>query len=343
MKTVFKWVSLLCLGIFLSACSKEPETLQGNIFGTFFQVTIAGSERYEREEVEQGVLEVLNRVDMQMSTYKEQSNLMQLNQAPVGVPFPVPAELFEVLELSLDVSEASGGAFDNTVGGLVNLWGFGPEGRVTSAPPNELLQTRLARVGYNKVELDAQNQTATRLADVFIDLSGIAKGYAVDQVSEYLLDLGIENFLVNIGGDLRSQGKRSEDAMWRVGIEVPTDQRQMAQHILPLTNMAILGSGDYRNYFEENGVRYSHTINPTNGRPIAHRLAAVHVLLESAAEADAWATALLVLGEQRGLSLANELGIDAVFIYREGNDFATLMSNSFKANHEAQLEIPTVL
>lgn len=338
-----KYFWLVTATLLLASCSRQPQTLQGNIFGTFFQVTIAGSESYDREEIETGILEVLNGVDMQMSTYKENSDLMQVNRAELNTAVQVPAELFDVLQLSKSISQASGGAFDNTVGGLVNLWGFGPEGRVTSAPPEELLQTRLARVGYQKVMLNEATQSVTRRSDVFIDLSGIAKGFAVDQVSEYLLAKGITNFLVNIGGDLRASGMRSDDVMWRVGIEVPTDERQIAQHIMPISDLAILGSGDYRNYFEENGVRYSHTIDPTTGHPIAHKLAAVHVVSESAAVADAWATALLVLGEERGLSLANELGIDAILIYRDGEEFATSMSYSFSEKHGEQLKVPTVL
>ncbi|CUS47867.1 MAG: thiamine biosynthesis lipoprotein ApbE [Idiomarinaceae bacterium HL-53] len=338
-----KWLLVVGVALTVAGCQRSPETLSGSIFGTFFEVTIAASERYNKEEIEQGVLDVLNDVDQQMSTYKNDSNLMELNRMPVNEAVAVPAELFHVLQVSLAVSEQSSGAFDNTVGGLVNLWGFGPEGRVTKAPEAAALETRLAEVGYQYVELNTANQTVTRRSDVFVDLSGVAKGYAVDKVSEYLLSKGIENFLVNIGGDLRASGVKSEDAMWRIGIEVPTDQRQIAQHILPIQDIAVLGSGDYRNYFEENGVRYSHTIDPTTGMPISHNLAAVHVAMPSATEADAWATAFLVLGEERGVALANERGIAALFIVREGEAFNSLMSEPFERQYAEELQVPTVL
>lgn len=340
-------VAMLATVIVLSACSPasepQPKVLEGQIFGTYFQVSIGTQHEFAEDEVRDGVLAVLNEIDRQMSTYREDSVLNQVNQSPLGEPVVVPDKLFYVLALGYDIAEISGGAFDYTVGGLVNLWGFGPEGRVTKAPNTEELEQRLAQVGYRYVELDHAQQTVTRHSDVFIDLSGIAKGYAVDEVSDYLLSLGIENHLVNIGGDLIAQGQRSSEQQWRIGIEAPNDNQQVVRHILPLHNVAMLGSGDYRNYFEENGVRYSHTINPATGRPIAHRLAAVHVLGDNAAEADAFATVLLVLGEQEGLKFANDHDIAALFVYRDGSGFESAMSDRFEQNHADTMEVPTTL
>ncbi|MCC5856185.1 MAG: FAD:protein FMN transferase [Idiomarina sp.] len=334
---------LLILVLMLSACQRtepQPVSLEGNIFGTFFIVTIGTEHDPELDEVSEGVMRILNEVDRQMSTYRSDSVLNQVNTAPLGEAVEVPAELFYVLQIAEDVSVLSGGAFDATIGGLVNLWGFGPEGRITSAPAQAELEQRLAEVGFRYVELG--ERTVTRHSDVFIDLSGIAKGYAVDAVSEYLHDIGLTNHLVNIGGDLRASGMRSPERQWRVGIEAPNDSRQVVQQILPVQDVAVLGSGDYRNYFEEDGIRYSHTINPTTGRPIAHRLAAVHVAAETAVYADAWATALLVLGESEGLALANEHGVAALFIYRNNGDFESVMSETFERDHADQMYVPTV-
>ncbi|MFU8784805.1 FAD:protein FMN transferase [Aliidiomarina sp.] len=340
-------VAMLATVIVLSACSPasepQPKVLEGQIFGTYFQVSIGTQHEFAEDEVRAGVLAVLNEIDRQMSTYRDDSVLNQINRGPIGEPVAVPEELFYVLALGADIAEISGGAFDYTIGGLVNLWGFGPEGRITRAPDTAALEQRLAEVGYRYVELNHAEQTVTRHSDVFIDLSGIAKGYAVDEVSNYLHSLGILNHLVNIGGDLIAQGMRSDERPWRIGIEAPNDNQQVVRHILPLHNIVMLGSGDYRNYFEEDGVRYSHTINPTTGKPIAHRLAAVHVLGDNAAEADAFATALLVLGEKEGLQFANTHNIAALFVYRDGGEFTSVMSELFSRNHADTMEIPTTL
>ncbi len=344
-RSIFASVSTLLLVLFLAGCQRapaEPEVLSGRIFGTFFEVSISGEDNFDHETIKTGVLATLNEVDRQMSTYRQDSVLNELNRSPLGTAVAVPNELFYVLQTAEHISQASNGAFDTTVGALVNLWGFGPEGRITKAPDNNELQRRLAQVGHRFVSLDESTLSVTRHADVFIDLSGIAKGFGVDQVSDYLHEQGLHNFLVNIGGDLRASGMRNKERPWRVGIEVPTDQKQVAKHIMPVINKAMLGSGDYRNYFEENGVRYSHTIDPTTGHPIHHQLAAVHVLMNNATEADAWATACMVLGEEQGLKLANEKGIAAIFVYRNNGEFDSLMTQQFVRDYAGSLVVPTV-
>ncbi|WP_157981203.1 FAD:protein FMN transferase [Aliidiomarina iranensis] len=339
-------VVVLFLTSALASCTPnsepQPQVLEGQIFGTFFQVSIGAQHEFDAAEVEAGVMAVLNEIDRQMSTYRDDSVLIAVNNAPVGEPVAIPDELFYVLALGYDVAEISSGAFDYTVGGLVNLWGFGPEARITKAPSDERLQERLEQVGYQYVQLDAEQRTVTRLRDVFIDLSGIAKGYAVDEVSEYLHNLGLTDHLINIGGDLIAQGQRNESQPWRIGIEAPNDNRQVVQFVLPLRDTAMLGSGDYRNYFEYEGIRYSHTISPITGRPITHKLAAVNVLGDNAAEADAMATVLLVLGEERGLAFANDYDIAALFTYRENGEFMSLMSERFEREHAANMERPTL-
>lgn len=336
----------LVIMVLLTACSPrtapEPAVLEGRIFGTFFEVSIGGEHDFDRNEVQAGVLAVLNEVDRQMSTYRQDSVLTQVNRAPIGEAVAVPAELYYVLRVGYDIAEQSGGAFDFTIGGLVNLWGFGPEGRVTTAPDPAQLTQRLAEVGYRHIELDDAAQTITRHRDVFVDLSGIAKGYGVQAVSDYLLSIGLNNHLVNIGGDLIALGKRQSDQPWRIGIEAPNTNLQIVRHILPLRDVGMVGSGDYRNYFEENGVRYSHTIDPTTGYPISHKLAAVNVIGANLTEIDALATVLLVLGEERGLAYANEHDIAALFIYRDGDHFESVMSERFQLDHAEEMRVPTV-
>ncbi|MCL5049878.1 FAD:protein FMN transferase [Aliidiomarina maris] len=329
----------------LAACSQapEPQVMRGNIFGTFFEVSL-GTQHANADltEVEAGVMDVLNEVDRQMSTYRDDSVLNRINRAELHTEVAVDPELMLVLQRSEAIARMSEGAFDHTVGGLVNLWGFGPEGRVTSRPSQSELESRLEQVGYHFVHLDTDAQTVTRSSDVFVDLSGIAKGYAVDAVSQYLNQQGITNHLVNIGGDIYASGQRTADMRWRVGIEAPVNDRQVVQHILPIQDVAMLGSGDYRNYFESEGVRYSHTIDPTTGEPIAHKLAAVTVLGDNATDADGFASAILVLGPERGLAFANHHNIAALLIVREADGYVSFESNAFSADYAADMTVPRV-
>lgn len=330
----FAFLTLL-LVVLLAGCSERtletPVTLEGDIFGTFYQVTIADPITAERRDaLEAGILAELEAVDASMSTYRDDAELVAFNQAPVGDWQSLSAPLIEVLDIARSVARASGGAFDVTVGGLVNLWSFGPEARPKAVPDAATIASRLAEVGMDTLELDVAEGRARRLRDVFVDLSGVAKGHATDRVAAYLASQGIEHYLVNLGGELKVAGFRdAEQAPWRIGIEVPRDGRPQAQHVLALHDTSVATSGDYRNYFEEDGRRYSHTIDPRTGRPIRHRLASVTVMHPSNARADAWATAMTVLGEQEGMALAREQGLAVLMLVRDGDGWRSLASPAF--------------
>ncbi|QTP56878.1 FAD:protein FMN transferase [Billgrantia sulfidoxydans] len=329
-------ISVLFLGLLLAGCSESdrplesPVRLEGSIFGTFYQVTIADSlTQGQARELEEGLLEVLEQVDAAMSIYRDDSELMAFNQAPLGEWQPLSNELIEVLAISQSVAEASDGAFDVTLGGLVNLWSFGSEARPSEVPDDETLEARLAEVGPDSIEVDENALQARRLRDVFVNLGGVAKGHATDRVAAYLDAEGIEHYLVNLGGDLITRGYRDRQAEpWRIGIEAPLDDRQEATHIVPLHDISVATSGDYRNYFEENGQRFSHTIDPRSGRPIEHRVASVTVAHPSNAWADAWATAMMVLGEE-GLELAREQGLKVLLLVREDEGWSSVASPAF--------------
>lgn len=334
-------VALLLLTL-LTACGSEPEKqpvrLQGQIFGTFWIATFPDDWSEEQiKQLEAGIRQELEAVNDSMSTYKADSELNQLNAMPLGEWMSVSPALFEVLSLSQAVSRTSQGAFDVTVGGLVNLWSFGPEARPESQPEPELLQQRLAEAGYRHLQLNAETQQARRLKDSYIDLSGIAKGYAVDQVAQWLKEQGVENFLLNIGGDLIVRGERQPEQPWRIGVETPNDQYQTAHHILPARDIAMATSGDYRNFYMLEGRRMSHTINPVTGTPVEHLLASVTVLHPSTAIADAWATALMVMGPEAGLQLANQEGLDILMISRHQDEWQTTLSESMKQRLGAEL------
>ncbi|CAM3366230.1 FAD:protein FMN transferase [Halomonas lysinitropha] len=331
---------LLLLIILLVGCSERdrplesPVTLEGEVFGTFYQVSIADPlTRREADELEAGILAELEAVDAAMSTWRDDSELMALNEAPLGEWQPLSDALIEVLAIGQAVAKASDGAFDMTIGGLVNLWSFGPEARPREVPSEATLSARLAEIGPDSLEVDEQAFQARRLRDVFVDLSAVAKGHATDRVAAYLTQQELDHYLVNLGGEVKVAGHRdAESAPWRIGIEIPRDGPQEARHVLALEDIAVATSGDYRNYFEHDGQRYSHTLDPRTGRPIDHRLASVTVIHPSDAWADAWATALLVLGEEEGMALARQRELAVLMLVRQGEGWASLASPAF-ADH----------
>ncbi|MGP9765176.1 FAD:protein FMN transferase [Halomonas sp. AOP13-D3-9] len=329
---------LLGLVISVAGCSESdrplepPVRFEGNIFGTFYQVTIMDPlTQGESLELEAGFKAELESVDQAMSTYRDDSELIAFNEAPLEEWQPLSNELIEVLAISQSVAEASHGAFDITVGNLVNLWSFGPGARPEKVPADDVLADKLAQIGFDAVEVDTQNMQARRTRDVFVDLSGVAKGHGTDRVAAYLNQQGIEHYLVNIGGEVIARGVRDEDEQtpWRIGIEVPEDGQQRAQHIIPLESMSVATSGDYRNYFEVDGQRYSHTIDPRTGRPVTHQLASVSVFHPSNAWADAWATALLVVGEQDAMKMAIENDLKVLLLVRDGEQWRSIASPEF--------------
>ncbi|MFW6346173.1 MAG: FAD:protein FMN transferase [Halomonas sp.] len=328
----------LFLPIALAACSERdrplesPVRLEGEIFGSFYQVTIADPlTQGEANALEEGILAELSAVDAQMSLYREDSELSAFNRAPPGEWQPLSDPLIEVLAISRAVAQRSDGAFDITLGGLVNLWSFGAEARPREVPDDDELQARLAEVGIDALELDEAEREARRTRDVTLDLGAVAKGYATDRVADFLDHEGVEHYLVNLGGDLLAEGYRDgEETPWRVGIEAPLEDRQEAQHVVPLHDISVATSGNYRNYFEDDeGRRYSHTLDPRSGRPITHRLASVSVFHESNAWADAWATALTVLGDEAGMARAEEEELAVLMIVRQDEGWSSRASPAF--------------
>lgn len=340
----FRWGGVLLLAVLVMAgCSENdrplepPVRFEGNIFGTFYQVTIMDPlTQGQSRELEEGFLAELESVDQAMSTYRDDAELMAFNEAPLEEWQPLSNELIDVLAISQSVADISHGAFDITVGDLVNLWSFGPGARPEEVPSDEALTKQLTQVGFDALEIDSQQMQARRTRDVFVDLSGVAKGHATDRVAAYLDQQGIEHYLVNLGGDLIARGQRhkEEQTPWRIGIEVPEDGQQRAQHIIPLAgtalaSMSVATSGDYRNYFEVDGQRFSHTIDPRTGRPVTHQLASVSVFHPSNAWADAWATALLVLGEEEAMQVARENSLKVLMLVRKDDGWRSIASPEF--------------
>jgi thiamine biosynthesis lipoprotein len=313
----------------------------GYTMGTTFNVKVDADMSAEDHDLVHEVIEArLGEVDHLMSTYDSTSELSRFNRHLSTEPVVISGALLEVLTMAHDVSERSAGAFDVTVAPLVDAWGFGPEGRPSRIPDNPQLATLRERVGYQRIVLDRAAGTVSKTRpETVVDLSAIAKGYGVESIASGLLELRLTNFLVEVGGELKAMGARRDGGAWRVGIERPDASTHSVYGVVHLIDEAIATSGDYRNFYEEKGVRYAHIIDPRTGSPIRHRGTSVSVAAGNAAIADAWATALTVLGPDAGYDLAREEGIAALFVMHSNGDFRSRATPAFAERLGAFSEI----
>jgi thiamine biosynthesis lipoprotein len=262
-----------------------------------------------------------------MSTYDDDSLLSQFNRHVSTDWYPVSATLCSAVEGALDIAKQTDGAFDITLGRVVNLWGFGPDTPVDNVPENPDISAALDTAGYRKLHTDCSKKRLRKdHPGLYVDLSAYAKGLAADLVGKLLAENDIDDYLVEIGGEIRTSGLNGRAEPWRVAIELPDSAGRAVEAILHVSNLAVATSGDYRNYFEVGGVRYSHAIDGRTGAPVTHSTSSVTVVNESAAVADSLATALLVMGHGQGLAFAEANGIAAVFIVRKASGFETLAS-----------------
>jgi thiamine biosynthesis lipoprotein len=299
-----------------SAVSREL-LISGPTMGTTFNVKVVADDQSEgrREHLTYRVREELDGVDEHMSTYRSDSEIEEFNRGGTG-EFAASPGLIEVVVEAQRVARLTGGAFDITVGPLVDIWGFGPSG-ATETPEEEVLRELVAITGYEQLEVDVESGTLRKAReDCRIDLSAIAKGFAADRVSEMLVREGLPNHMVEVGGEVRARGLNGSGRTWRIGVEKPTPEGRSVHLVVPLDNLSLATSGDYRNFIERDGIRISHTIDPRTGRPISHDLASVSVIHASCMTADALATALGVLGPDEGFDLAERQDIPAYFLVR---------------------------
>lgn len=319
-------VAALCIGIIaaqLGSCSQPAEAikLSGPTMGTRYNITLYPPEDVELDAkvIQQEIDASLVRINQQMLTYIKDSEISRFNDSQSTDWFPISPEFLKVTAAAQAISAMSKGAFDITVGPLVDLWGFGPNFK-NNNPDDEAIEAARALMGYQRLELQ-QSPPALRkqIAGLRIDLSAIAKGYAVDALAEQLEAKGITSYLVEVGGEIRAHGRKVNGDLWRIAIEKPSTTERIIQEGILLDNVGVATSGDYRNYFERDGERYSHTIDPATGKPIKHRLASVTVLHESSMMADGLATALMVLGEKQGETFLKDNNLSGYMISRAAN------------------------
>ncbi|WP_169818603.1 FAD:protein FMN transferase [Suttonella ornithocola] len=307
--------SLFWLLVACSATHQTPVLLKGTTMGTYWQASIAAKMNEAEKAALQAKIEAdLKAVNQSMSTYIPDSELELLNHNSQKAPIPISPELRKVIAKGLEISKQSDGYYDITVAPLVDLWGFGPK-KVTSAPSAEEVAVAKSRVGYQKITLSNEGIQKSQ-PDIEIDLSSIAKGYGVDVVAEQIEKSGYQNYLVDIGGEVRAGGSKFGQP-WRVGIELPEEvSSHSIQSVIALKdeNIALATSGNYRNYADYGSVHAVHTINPKTGMTEQSALLSVTVVAQDCMTADAYATALMALGDKKAENFANQLGLSALFI-----------------------------
>jgi len=302
--------------------------LAGETMGTTWRVRLVAEATLRSEPVRVAIQAALDEVVAQMSTWDAASDLARFNRAAPGTRHALPEHFHAVLACAREVAERSDGAFDPTAGALVDAWGFGPPARRGVPGADALAQAR-ERAGWRRLSIAPGRGVALQPGGLALDLSAIAKGFGVDLVARRLAALGIESHLVEIGGELRGSGVKPDGQPWWVALEEPGTAARST--LVALHGLAVATSGDYRRWFEHDGTRYSHTIDPRDGRPIRHGIASVTVIHADCMRADAWSTALCVLGPDAGLALANRLGLAARLLVRAGDGFAERRSAAFDA------------
>lgn len=309
--------------------TSEDLSFSGPTMGTTYTVKFYTTETFQETTIlKDNTDRILLHVNKLMSTYDPSSELSEFNKLSSGAEKNISEEFAYVIDKALLISSITGGEYDVTIGPLVNLWGFGPGKKKDVIPSDTEIIEAKNKVGYQHLVLEGTKLSKTN--DVYVDLSSIAKGYGVDAVAAMLDRNDIQSYLVEIGGEIRSKGLKPNGDEWQVAIESPAGGHNVIQTIIGANNIAIATSGDYRNYFEKNGVRYSHTISPKTGRPIDHRLVSVTVIDQTTTMADGLATAITVLGPELGFEFAQEQGIAAYMMVKQDFGYEELVTSAFK-------------
>lgn len=317
-----------CLSCFNN---RELVVFTGNTMGTTYSIKVIGNFKKIKitpKDMKKKIKNTLKEVNNQMSTWQKDSEITIFNKSMSTDWQRISYDFAYVVNKAIETSELSNGYFDITVAPLVNAWGFGPDSEI-SAPTVEKLKEIRQYMGYEKLAVKLSPPSIKKeVPEVTIDLSAIAKGFGVDKVGQLIEKLGFRNYMVEIGGEVRVNGKNIKNNFWKVGIASPVDNGTLT-NIIKLENKSVATSGDYRNYREVNGKRISHTINPKTEFPVSHNLASVTVIADTCCEADALATAFNTMGMDSAMAIAEEKLIPVFFIYHENNEFKTLSNHQF--------------
>ncbi|HEY5758318.1 MAG TPA: FAD:protein FMN transferase [Steroidobacter sp.] len=318
----------------LGGCARTPDelTLSGPAQGTTYSIKVASAPKdVDVHALRVATDQVLDRIDLSMSTYRDDSEISRFNASTSTDWFEVSGDLATVVDYALQVSRASDGMFDITVGPLVAAWGFGPAGEPIDLPDEAKLAALRTQVGYQKLEARL-SPPALRKSDarVRVDLNGIAPGYAVDLIAERFQSMHLSHFMIDLGGEVRAQGRNARGEAWRIAVERPIDAEPEPYAIVSLDNASVTTSGEYRHYYDRDGHRYSHTIDPRTGRPVEHTLASVVIIGPTTMYVDAWAKVFNVLGTDAGRKLAVERTMPVMFIEAQGTELHSVTTPQFE-------------
>ncbi|MDH0729278.1 FAD:protein FMN transferase [Pseudomonas sichuanensis] len=323
--------ALLSILMLLTGCEQGPtlERFGGPTMGSSYSIQyVRQAGGPAPEQVQAAVENILHSIDAQYSTYRGDSTVSRFNQLPANQCLPVDADMLELVTFGQHLAEQSQGAFDLTVEPLLDLWGFGPQARQLKVPDAQALALARQRVGYRHLRIEGEN--LCKDAPIELDFNSIAAGHAVDLIAARLQKMGIDSFLAEATGELKAVGRKPDGSPWRVALELPREDRQVARQVIAVQGLAVSTSGDYRQYFEDNGQRFSHTFDARLGRPVEHDLASVTVLDASALLADGYSTLLLILGPQQGWDFAIAQGIAAVLVTRAEGGFVSRSTPAFE-------------
>ncbi|PTT29211.1 FAD:protein FMN transferase [Pseudomonas sp. HMWF021] len=329
---------LLLVGA-LSGCGNgdSMESFGGPTMGSTYSIKyVRHASLPEPVQVQLEVEKILSDVDRQMSTYRSDSDIERFNALPSNSCQTMPAAVLELVRVGEQLSEQSEGSYDLTVEPLMNLWGFGPQGREEKIPSPAALAATLQRVGYRHLHIDGDR--LCKDAPVEVDFNSIAAGYAVDTIAARLESMGIHDYLAEATGELKAKGKKLDGSAWRVALEEPRDDQQVAERVINVDGYGVSTSGDYRNYFLQDGRRYSHTFDARSGAPVLHNLASVTVIHPSALMADGLSTLLLILGPERAWDYAEKHHIGAFFVIRADTGFVIRTSAAFERLSGAKVD-----
>lgn len=328
-------------GLLITACSKtpEPSKLEGFAQGTTYHLSFMLPNASEQAAIKQEVSAELQRIDASISNYRDDSAIEIFNAQQDTLPHEVNTEVVALVEQARAVSKASHGCYDLTIKPLFDLWGFKKD--VFNLPSDIELQQTLQFIGMDKlITIDATHLQKT-LPNLRVDLSSIGQGYSVSRIAAILEQHKVENYIVEIGGELKVRGKKVDGKPWRIAMEKPISNERKVEKIAVFASgepMSLMPSGTYHHYFDHNGKRYSHILDARTGKPIEHNTVVANAFLADATAADAWSTALLCLGSDEGMKVANENNIAALFIDLEGDKFIEKKSIALEHLNSVTLE-----
>lgn len=339
MKVVAFISAVLVAVLSLSGCfgkSAKSFEISGETMGTSYQITVVAPPKdVDQSDISTKVTLELERLNDILSTYDPESQLSKFNEQKTTDWIPMDSDTLDLVEIARRISKETSGAYDVTMGSVSRLWGFGPGGgerKIDDIPDMDEIMLHLNNIGYQLLQIRTGQQTLRKLSpDLRVDLSSLGKGFAVDKLGQLLEAAGISRYLVEIGGEIRTRGMAADGERWKIGIELPVAGQSDAPSGVTLEDGHVATSGDYRNYKEVDGRRYSHLLDGRTGFPISHNLASVTLLHGSTTLADAWATVFMVLGFDDAFAIASDKGLAASFTVREGDGFVVRTTPAFDA------------